>query len=471
MLDFDFEHHRVLATIAAGSFFKVALQFPDELLHVSAAVAGTLTGRCNADPSLAGRQFFILADTTYGSCCADEVAAEHVQADFIVLYGRSCLSRSRKLPVLHVFGKAHFDVSACVESLAGCLQIKPGESAVALVLDTMYYHLAEDVRRGLTERGVDVLLNVIEMDVERLQTGLANGGDGDGSGHLASSVRRHFEKSDKHDVSTVPILYVGQDSMALSNLLLTNGKNEFYRYDPDTRSVTDEKKSMNRIMMRRYALMQKARDADVIGIVVGTLGVGMKPYLIAVGKPNPAKLGNFLEIDAFVLVACPENSLLDSRDFLRPIVTPFELELALSPDTRDWGGDYITDLALLAPRLKEDCEAEMVRRGPGGGEDEEDDGVHFSLASGRMKTETRYATLMDAGDAVDAAADAIGGLAIERRHDGSVSKFVVSSAAADYLNNRRTFKGLEATAPREVELATEGRSGVASGYSAEREEE
>ena len=31
--------------------------------------------------------------------------------------------------------------------------------------------------------------------------------------------------------------------------------------------------------MRRYAIVQKARDADVFGILVGTLGVGMRHLL------------------------------------------------------------------------------------------------------------------------------------------------------------------------------------------------
>jgi len=31
--------------------------------------------------------------------------------------------------------------------------------------------------------------------------------------------------------------------------------------------------------MRRYAVVQKARDADVFGILVGTLGVGMRHLL------------------------------------------------------------------------------------------------------------------------------------------------------------------------------------------------
>ena len=102
--------------------------------------------------------------------------------------------------------------------------------------------------------------------------------------------------------------------------------------------------------MRRYAMVQKARDADVFGILVGTLGVGKpcppihlpppplpklkythciasylplitylrklltkkqkKSYTISVGKLNPAKLANFLEVECFVYVACVEGAIV-----------------------------------------------------------------------------------------------------------------------------------------------------------------
>lgn len=61
--------------------------------------------------------------------------------------------------------------------------------------------------------------------------------------------------------------------------------------------------------------MQRAKEAGVIGIVVGTLGVqrynsvvralrtmiedaGRKAYVLAVGKVNVAKLANFAEVRA-----------------------------------------------------------------------------------------------------------------------------------------------------------------------------
>ena len=47
-----------------------------------------------------------------------------------------------------------------------------------------------------------------------------------------------------------------------------------YTYDPKAGLARLESGRTNKLLMRRYAVVQKARDADVIGILVGTLGVG-----------------------------------------------------------------------------------------------------------------------------------------------------------------------------------------------------
>jgi diphthamide biosynthesis enzyme Dph1/Dph2-like protein len=61
---------------------------------------------------------------------------------------------------------------------------------------------------------------------------------------------------------------------------------------------------------------------------------GKKTYTFIMGKLNPAKLANFMEIDVFVLIACRENTLMESRDFYKPIVTPFEMEMACTRGVR-----------------------------------------------------------------------------------------------------------------------------------------
>jgi len=103
-----YEISRCVDVINRRDFQKIALQFPDMLLVDSAAVASMLERDT-------GKKVFVLADTSYGSCCVDEVAAEHVEADLIIHYGRACLSQTRRLPVLYVFGKWPVDVQSCME--------------------------------------------------------------------------------------------------------------------------------------------------------------------------------------------------------------------------------------------------------------------------------------------------------------------------------------------------------------------
>lgn len=52
---------------------------------------------------------FILGDTSYGSCCVDEVAASHIDADAMIHFGHACLSKSARLPVLYIFSR--FDIN------------------------------------------------------------------------------------------------------------------------------------------------------------------------------------------------------------------------------------------------------------------------------------------------------------------------------------------------------------------------
>lgn len=76
---------------SSGAWARVALQFPDEALvdavPVFHALTHALKARTPTPPKL-----FILADTSYGSCCVDEVAASHVDADVVVHYGHTCMS-------------------------------------------------------------------------------------------------------------------------------------------------------------------------------------------------------------------------------------------------------------------------------------------------------------------------------------------------------------------------------------------
>lgn len=86
----------------------MCLQFPDNLLPHSVEVALRLENHVN-------KKVYILGDTSCGSCCVDEIAAQHINADSIIHYGHACLNPTVRLPVLHVLPKREIDVAEVVQ--------------------------------------------------------------------------------------------------------------------------------------------------------------------------------------------------------------------------------------------------------------------------------------------------------------------------------------------------------------------
>lgn len=181
---------------------------------------------------------------------------------------------------------------------------------------------------------------------------------------------RRFALKSGLSVTDCSMFYIGQEGATLRNFMMTWNRCSFCSFDPKTSTGRAESVGANRALMKRYYAIERAKDAGVVGILVGTLGVadylsiieqlketirraGKKSYMFAMGKLNVPKLANFLEIDIFVLVACPENSLLDSSDFYKPVVTPFEMEVACNRN-REWSKEYVTDFRHLLPGEKKD---------------------------------------------------------------------------------------------------------------------
>uniref|UniRef100_W5KIG8 2-(3-amino-3-carboxypropyl)histidine synthase subunit 2 n=1 Tax=Astyanax mexicanus TaxID=7994 RepID=W5KIG8_ASTMX len=347
--------------IQSKGFKKVALQFPDELLVDAVGVSAAIEKETNV-------KTYILGDTSYGSCCVDEVAAEHVGADCIVHYGRSCLSPSRRLPLMYVFGKRPMDVQKCAETFR---ELYPeSDSCVVVLYSVIYAHAIDDCRKLIGASYPNTVFSVLRpecSDGQEQVYGLLS--DGDHSDCLGDRVvkklGRYFRLKEGKSVEDYSMFYIGHEGLTLTNFMMTWNRCAFSSFDPETSTGRTESININKALMKRYYAIERAKDASVVGILVGTLGVanyltiidqlkesirkaGKKSYMFAMGKINVAKLANFLEIDVYVLVACPENSLLDSSEFYRPVVTPFEMEVACNKH-REWSGEYVTDFRDLLP--------------------------------------------------------------------------------------------------------------------------
>ncbi|XP_026161514.1 2-(3-amino-3-carboxypropyl)histidine synthase subunit 2 isoform X2 [Mastacembelus armatus] len=376
--------------ISQHQFTKVALQFPDELLGDSFAVAEEIKRKSNAKP-------FILGDTSYGSCCVDEVAAEHVGADCIVHYGRACLSPSKRLPLMYVFERKPLDVEKCASAFR---ELYPDtQRHIVLLYDVNYAHAINYPHLVASELVVEGEQCYSHGGIKRQHNDTCLSVQDDNQ--LICQFGRQFSLKHGSSIIDYSMFYVGQEGAALRNFMMTWNHCLFGSFDPETMKGRTESVNINRALMKRYHAIERARDAGVVGILVGTLGVadylsviqrlketisraGKKSYVFAMGKLNVPKLANFPEIDIFVLIACPENSLLDSSDFYKPVVTPFEMELACNKN-RQWSEEYVTDFRHLLPGGKSHVPLTDQQ-------DEEGNETEVSLITGALRSHSLLST-------------------------------------------------------------------------------
>ena len=327
-----YEVARCRTWVQERALTKVALQFPDHLLVDSCLVTAKLQTRVGSNVRL-----YILGDTTYGQCCVDEIAAEHVAAEAIIHFGPTCLTATCRLPALWIFTQKSCDVSRLSEAILD--KTRDVTCPVVLLYDVEYDHMLRDFS-----------LNNISLIVGRCDLC-------DNSRVKLRKFGRIFEVETEEELSKSLVIYVGSGESSLMNFIYSWPEADFNVYENE--SLVPANISIGKFLMKRYFLVEKAKDAGRVGLLVGTLGTerytdiiervkitgkkaNKKVYVFLVGKPNVAKLANFPEIDVYVLVACPETSLIDSKDFFQPIVTPYEFELACNKRT-EWSGKLLTD--------------------------------------------------------------------------------------------------------------------------------
>ncbi|KNC74229.1 diphthamide biosynthesis protein 2, partial [Sphaeroforma arctica JP610] len=375
--------------IVKHAYRVVALQFPDDMLADAQCVSDTIASGVNAQspdtPKESGDacRVFVLGDTTYGSCCVDTVAAEHVKASLIVHYGESCQSLVTKVPVLYIYGRAEFatNMDETVKSLRE--NITEGSRVVVLYeckwqwrmqglckALAEFAHVTMSVLRseatGEEDNATTVLGRLIPCEKSDEPHHEANRGTLDEAS--SSEETTDDNEGGLYNFSDTTVVWVGPQGRTLTALMLNMpSAHRFVSYNPQTHDCLLEGATVNKSLMRRYFLVEKCKQAQTVGILVGTLGIahhnellahiktilkaaGKKFYTIVIGKINGPKVANFLEVDAYVLVACAENSLVDSKEFSVPIVTPFEMELACTRG-REWPGRLRTDLEEVLPQL------------------------------------------------------------------------------------------------------------------------
>ena len=524
-LALTYEIERTVREIKEGRWKRIALQFPDRMLVDAPRVyQGVARGLKNArsqgssakedscvnsgsveeditkkmqevdvDKAIFEEErLFILADTSYGACCVDEVAAEHVDADVVVHYGRSCLSPPSRLPVVYVFTERQLELEPLVETFKTTYPDK--EKKIALMADIPYSHHISPLHARLRAEGYT---NIFATKIVHSPSSL-----------LPNRTIPLEAESSSEALLDYDLFHISEPPPSLL-LTLSSRVAATHIYPTDTPAQEAELASTSRALRRRYALLTSLSSASVFGILINTLSVknymhilshvqkqvaaaGKKAYTFVVGKVNAAKVANFSEIDGWVVIGCWESSLIESKDFWKPLITPFELGIALKRDEeRVWTGKWEADFQNV---LDEDSkkhnevqnsishnEGEVTKEiDSGDGEyDSENESAppEFDLRTGRyvshsrpMRTTTSNAPSQNQ---ISNSSSTPSSTALTKRANGELTQIGgVVSPGAEFLREKRTWQGLGSDYKEVDEGVTiegaakmeEGRSGIARGY-------
>tara|TARA_B100000683_G_scaffold243717_1_gene253323 strand:+ start:2194 stop:3750 length:1557 start_codon:yes stop_codon:yes gene_type:complete len=501
-LAYDVE--RTARWIRRGDRRRIALQLPDDKLPDAARLATTLRRALDRDDpggeSAVEREVFVLADTTFGACCVDEVAAAHRDADAIVHFGRACCSPTSRTPARLVFDRRGMDVERCVRAIRahatrlGAIEGEGRPRAVVAVADQEYFWALDAARRSVAKErgsgGVDVIVaEGVEVEVvPRRDAGVEAGVVDDGRARVGASRFALPTGVAREECAYVWIGGAGP-SMTHAMLVLSDCAERFgglAQYDPsvdeEVRTEAEGASEAARALKRRRFAIAKAKEARVVGILAGTLGVagyrdvianlrqliaksGRKSYTVVAGRPNPQKLANFPEIEVFVMVSCELTALMDGRDYMQPIITPYEASIAFTSG-KMWMGEVKLDFASVPSPGDEAPD-----------DDDDDDEPEYSLISGTH----RSSKMINSHDTVENG-DALTGTELARRAEGVLSlrasgaSGAVTASGAEYLITKRTYTGLQPGPKRDEDTgaiidapldAARGLSGRARSYAAE----
>ncbi|KAI8103149.1 hypothetical protein M9434_005934 [Picochlorum sp. BPE23] len=340
------EEYRINDTvdyICGNNYTCIASQFPDSLLRLAPEISSRIQQYCREKGH--DVTMYLLADTTYNSLSVDEVASSHIQADCVIHYGRASLTPVSRVPAFYVFPRQNdyrIEDVEMMQRIRDALE-ETGRSRVMCCIDQVYSHcmgtVQEEVSRCLRS---DTTTATIVFPTLR--------SEGEACCRREATVAGYHMPEEEVSDDTVLVWFGAPDAPSKRHLMMTYNAFPWISIDPASNIVeTGLPKDVMQVLRRRYFLVEKAREASIVGILVGTLGAdgykhsinsirlaaeksGKKTYTLLMGKPNPAKLANFPEIEIFVLVADPQGQILDSKEYYAPIITPHEAKIAFSDD-------------------------------------------------------------------------------------------------------------------------------------------
>lgn len=327
--NYSFEIHKTIWKIQQANAKRVALQFPEGLLLFACVIADIVEEFTHAET-------LIMGDVTYGACCVDDFSARALECDFMVHYGHSCLvpiNATDGIKMLYVFVDIKIDMLHFIDTVKFNFSRDQKLAFVSTVQFITSLHAAKEE--------LSLEYEIIIPQSKPLSPGEILGCT-----------------SPKLDDQFDAIIYLGDGRFHLESAMIHNPHLPAYMYDPYSKEFTREKYDHELMLRNRKAAIDKASEAKCFGLILGTLGRQGSPKILknleekltAAGKDYiivllseifPAKLKMFKDIGAWVQVACPRLSIDWGLAFEQPLLSPYELAVAL--DQCKWQSTYPMD--------------------------------------------------------------------------------------------------------------------------------
>ncbi|XP_034684247.1 2-(3-amino-3-carboxypropyl)histidine synthase subunit 1 [Vitis riparia] len=322
--NYNFEVHKCVWRILSSRAKRVALQFPEGLLMYSLHLSDIFTSFAGADDCL------VLGDVTYGACCVDDLSAAALEADLLIHYGHSCLVPidATSIPCLYVFVEIAIDV----DLLIGTVKLNLPPSGQIVLAGTIQFSSAiRAAKPELEKAGFRVLI----PQSKPLSAGEV-------LGCTAPKISKTSFISDD-----VVVVFVADGRFHLEAFMIANPAIKAYRYDPYIGRLLLEEYDHKGMKDSRKNAILKAREGKNWGIVLGTLGRQGNPRIlnrlqdrmrekgfswtvVLMSEISPARVLLFGDsVDAWIQIACPRLSIDWGDAFGKPLLNPFEAEIAL----------------------------------------------------------------------------------------------------------------------------------------------
>ena len=360
----DFELDQLMERIQANDNRLIALQIPEGLKMQALEMMDTIETETSAKVVLA-------ADPCYGACDLVHDKMKLMGVELVAHMGHSQMNIDSGMPTQFIdvtydgdpeltpvipFLDAHKAIAE--KRLAD--QATPEEMSeeeaqerfldavgrmapltgtkLGLVGSIQHLHLLPDLHDRLEKAGYDVTIPIggARLSFPGQVLGCNYSGDDDSIGHY---------------------LFLGSGDFHPIGLVLHTGK-PLAMLDPYTGDAEEMSlERIERILRQRSGLIMASGDAQRFGILIGekpgqmrrTLALrmkrmlekhGKKGYLLALEHIGP-DLIDFYPVDAFVNTACPRIAIDDAVRYRKPLITPFELEVALGE--KKWETGYQFD--------------------------------------------------------------------------------------------------------------------------------